>query len=77
MRVHLREVRREDAAEAELEAAGLGEVVVRGQADRLAGWGDRAVSVKHLLPAVRSAGRVFCFDHGFHSKQRRQKKKKE
>lgn len=57
-------MRRADAAEAELEAAGLAEMVVRGQADRLAGRGNRAVPVKHLLPAVHRAGRVFRFDHG-------------
>lgn len=68
LRDHLREVRRADAAEAELEAAGLGEVVVGGQANRLAGRGDRAVPAKHRLPAVRRAGRVFRFDHGFTSK---------
>lgn len=61
-------MRRADAAQAELEAAGLGEVVVGGQADRLTGRGDRAVPVKQLLPAVRRTGRVVRFDHGFKSK---------
>lgn len=66
---HLREVRRGDAAEAELEAAGLGEVALRGQADRLAGRGDQPVPVEHLSPAVRHGGRVFRFHHDFKSQR--------
>lgn len=76
MRSHLREVRRGDAAEAELEAAGLSEVALRGQADRLARRGDQPVPVEHLSPAVRHGGRVFRFHHDFKSQREWEKKRK-